>query len=270
MNCLSRAGRPGRRLVLLVAATGSCFLAGTGTCRCCNRGCCLQGLGALLVPLEGGWRWWDVGGGGAAAFATEVDGEAAAASRRHAPSPAASLACPSCPHACLLPAWSKQLKTSIPTPFTPSLLPAPTLIPMHTSPPPSHQPTTPITHATIITCIHHANPLTTHTHTHTHPHTPLQACASSPAAPTSCCGACRHPRPAFWSWDPPTRGRFSTTHGGCLMRRTRAPRVRRRRAGVWLRGCGCVCVRVCVDVKMGGWVLFEVCGTVRAHCLPAV
>ncbi|EFN53979.1 hypothetical protein CHLNCDRAFT_135924 [Chlorella variabilis] len=33
-----------------------------------------EGLGALLVPLEGGWRWWDVGGGGAAAFATEVDG----------------------------------------------------------------------------------------------------------------------------------------------------------------------------------------------------
>jgi hypothetical protein len=28
------------------------------------------------VPLEGGWRWWDIGSGGAAAFVTEVDGEA--------------------------------------------------------------------------------------------------------------------------------------------------------------------------------------------------
>jgi hypothetical protein len=26
------------------------------------------------VPLAGGWRWWDVAGGGAAAFVTEVDG----------------------------------------------------------------------------------------------------------------------------------------------------------------------------------------------------
>jgi hypothetical protein len=34
-----------------------------------------QGVGALLVTLEGGWRWWDVGSGGPAAFAAEVDGE---------------------------------------------------------------------------------------------------------------------------------------------------------------------------------------------------
>ena len=33
----------------------------------------LQGVGLLLVTLEGCWRWWEVGG--AAALAPEVDGE---------------------------------------------------------------------------------------------------------------------------------------------------------------------------------------------------
>lgn len=33
-----------------------------------------EGLGGLLVTLAGGWRWWDLGGG-AAAFAPEVDGQ---------------------------------------------------------------------------------------------------------------------------------------------------------------------------------------------------
>lgn len=35
---------------------------------------CLQSVGGLLVTLDGAWRWWDLGAGAAAAFATEVDG----------------------------------------------------------------------------------------------------------------------------------------------------------------------------------------------------
>ena len=34
----------------------------------------LQSVGGLLVTLDGAWRWWDLGAGAAAAFATEVDG----------------------------------------------------------------------------------------------------------------------------------------------------------------------------------------------------
>eukprot|EP00887_Chlorella_sp_A99_P002232 scaffold10.g2232.t1 len=33
-----------------------------------------EGSGALLVTLDGCWRWWDLGAGGAAALVTEVDG----------------------------------------------------------------------------------------------------------------------------------------------------------------------------------------------------
>lgn len=42
-----------------------------------------QGLGGLLVTLDGAWRWWDVGGGGAAAFVPEVDGLRVLSSDRH-------------------------------------------------------------------------------------------------------------------------------------------------------------------------------------------
>ncbi|KAL4852826.1 hypothetical protein ACK3TF_006093 [Chlorella vulgaris] len=42
-----------------------------------------EGVGALLVTLEGGWRWWDVGSGGPAAFAAEVDGLRIMTSTRH-------------------------------------------------------------------------------------------------------------------------------------------------------------------------------------------
>ncbi|PRW05770.1 Vacuolar sorting-associated 16 [Chlorella sorokiniana] len=42
-----------------------------------------ESVGGLLVTLDGAWRWWDLGGGSAAAFATEVDGVRVLSSDRH-------------------------------------------------------------------------------------------------------------------------------------------------------------------------------------------
>ncbi|KAL4440601.1 hypothetical protein ABPG75_003602 [Micractinium tetrahymenae] len=42
-----------------------------------------EGLGGLMVTTDGSWRWWDIGGGGAAGFAAEVDGLRIISADRH-------------------------------------------------------------------------------------------------------------------------------------------------------------------------------------------
>lgn len=188
-----------------------------------------------MVTIDGSWRWWDIGAGGTAAFATEVDGECSAApagpgSSQQEQGTPAMLACGAGGAAA---AWRAlgcappALPVGKPPQRAPGTCNATTacLNPQNTCAlclrgPAAPRPAgtrhfagasfPPSVHATRLPC---------------GACTPVQACASSLPTDTCCFAGCRRRLPACSRSAAPARGRCCTMRDGCLTRRTPGQQV---------------------------------------------